>query len=472
MHISSDDLILKKIIICVALVSLMLLFSACSKTTVEVNPATQIIQTTISPSQTNGTAQPATMQPANSQSKTCVRAPIDTSDPCTTYRCMVNGITDGACYATQADCNYACSDTKKCTSDSDCDEGNSNDIHACVGSDSLAKCEYYPKPTCTYVYGTQNDKNVKFAIILQNIDMSDSQKVNAILLNHINKIITTEPFASHKNEMDFYFVNTQVSLGIPNGNPGFDSKKAAEFAQQSCGANQTIVIYDSEKRDVIGGGGGGVAISSAFDPWITLHELGHSFSGLGDNYLTFIPYNGTPIPYWSTYPNTDVAGCSKWCSSYTQAYSNACTKITSQTDCGEKGRTFDSQFNSWECQDPDNCCVWLPQKDPYFNSQCVEVRGHTNIGLDCQDGAGCFFGVPGQYDPNVNQGVWRPFDTQGIMTVSSIDGTQTYNSIESNTIETVFDCCYPQSCSNYPAAKCSQFASTYPRFSTCNSCKD
>lgn len=148
----------------------------------------------------------------------------------------------------------------------------------------------------------------------------------------------------------------------------------------------------------------------ALSTHVAIHEIGHNL-GLGDLYGGNLTYSGDPSSSYpdqiaTAFPNTDTAGCPKWCSSYkpVSAYSSQCPKITDEGTC----RTI-NRDPSGSCANGDTCCIWSNTPLPYFG-HCAPAVGQENIGLSCKSGTGCYFGA------SLGQNAWRPVkDTQSIM---------------------------------------------------------
>ena len=129
----------------------------------------------------------------------------------------------------------------------------------------------------------------------------------------------------------------------------------------------------------------------------TVHEFGHSFGGLVDEYVVTASQGGTGIGKASTSNSTPncsapsaTQACQPWCTGapigsteykqrFQQERSNSpCFAITDQTNC---------QSNS---------CIWLENSNPtysYFQRNCVPKLSDTvSVGMSCMAGTGCYQG--------------------------------------------------------------------------------
>jgi len=132
-----------------------------------------------------------------------------------------------------------------------------------------------------------------------------------------NGILTYEPFTSNANKFNFYIVNQSQFLGCKKGCQGLDtlvccdSNKVAAAASQ-CPSDQVIVLLDT--KDFCGSASSFVKVCSGWNlGQVGTHEFGHTFGGLGDEYVYSEVYPGYEAIV-GIYPNCDVKTCPKWSS--------------------------------------------------------------------------------------------------------------------------------------------------------------
>jgi hypothetical protein len=328
--------------------------------------------------------------------------------------------------------------------------------------------------TCGSLIKTDDaSKNVD--IVFLSLDKIGSSNLNEFQLGlneHINLMLSIEPFKSKKDYINFYFLKVDENFWDEQY---VDYTKIYSFLARCEEVDEVITLMNQ------GGGGGGAHFAAApyFYPLTTVHEFGHSFGGLVDTYVHSIFYNGDPgliVANADSSPNIDNAGCPKWCQSNTGPYQTACTLITNEQECRHHERTLDSD-GKWSCQKPGSsssddiskCCVWLSEPDPFFGTKCVNFRDEKNIGVNCVGNSGCFYGAFG------SQTVWRsvgktyPDDalTDSIMNIGGGEGFQEFGIVEVNIMNKIFDCCYPRTLDNFPQQECQQLASKYSAFSGC-----
>jgi len=314
-------------------------------------------------------------------------------------------------------------------------------------------------------------KNLDIVFVPDNI--KDLEKFQSDLSNHINTILSAEPFKSKKDQINFYFLKTSENFGDyttagMSGEPPYE--KINPLTKKCGGADEIIMMLDKNNSYGAAMPGGHMAISSIDDLYKTLHEFGHSFGGLYDTYMGIIPFNGdsnTSGDQSYMYPNVDSAGCSKWCESKISSYQTACTKIINEQQCRQykRSQVEISGEKKWSCDDPATCCVWLPEPDPYFKTQCVNLRDDKNIGLNCVANSGCYYGAFGK-------NVWR--SVQGTQTgdfskTNSVMNDDTrfvknFGSVEIKSMDKIFQCLYPQSCNNYDTQGCKDLSLKYLAF--------
>lgn len=127
---------------------------------------------------------------------------------------------------------------------------------------------------------------------------------------HTNELLSIEPFASNASRINVWRVDTLSDLGCYYNCSGIarliccDNSKVTAAASQ-CPNDEIIVLVNNP---TYGGSGGSFAVASRLYPAVTVHEFGHSFGGLYDEYLISTSAGGTPPKG----PNCDSSICSSW----------------------------------------------------------------------------------------------------------------------------------------------------------------
>ncbi|MDO8517573.1 MAG: DUF4215 domain-containing protein [Nanoarchaeota archaeon] len=380
----------------------------------------------------------------------------------------------------------------------ECDDGNLIDSDRCSKNciiEEISKTDLESK-TCARVFGDGDENAMNIFIIgagyneneiYCNYRCDDSNDYKN-LQNDINRmlfsrsktlgygLLTVEPFASNLDKINVFMITKPYNF--------HDQSKLFSFFKDNCGIS---MVQERSKNNfivVINGYGEGEMIVQAqayrSDFYIFLHEFGHLL-GLRDEYAT--PYNPSGIMGDSSLdvsysiPNCDTTpGCPKWCngksvpsseivSQFVEKYNNyLCTNYLTQNEC-----------NAHKNED----CLWLKQKDPYFNSQCIKnsfIPDDLNLGTDCLEGTGCYWGCTGYGYRPTKGGNFATIETQRI---DKLGKRHTYDPVSERYLSDLFECSFPTSCENYDYKKCSDFFSRYLRFEsfkdicnvkTCSNC--
>ena len=335
-------------------------------------------------------------------------------------RCLKKGIDlTRSCY-NQDECESECKKilNTACQIDSDCNDGKEATIDICENPMSDKASCVNLSAECINLSSNKKEtipeKRLSIVFIPDKLDTSQFDNFQNELKPHVDAILSTEPFNLYKDRIKFYFLRVSRNFGYFDGkDPG--KKEVELLVENFCKNTKEIIVMLGKgslgKSAISGGLGDHFAISSIDNPWTTVHEFGHSFGGLQDNYLGWVLYDGNERLMDTMAPNVDVAGCQKWCQSNSGPYETSCTKIASEIECRRHERTMEYVENQpkWSCNDPYKCCVWLSEPDPFFQTRFINFRDDKNIGINCYKNSGCYFGSNGQ-------GAWRSTLDHGIMT--------------------------------------------------------
>jgi len=171
-------------------------------------------------------------------------------------------------------------------------------------------------PSCVRVAGSEGVAD-KIDVTFLAEGYEDMNKFQQDVLDYIdfekekNGLTAIEPFKSNEGKFNFYFVNRTTDLKCELGCFGVDrlvccdDNKVKQTAAQ-CPSDKIFVLIDTEA--FCGASKDYAAVCTIKDPragLVLVHEFGHTFGGLGDEYS----YGKSGK---TTVPNCDVAGCSKW----------------------------------------------------------------------------------------------------------------------------------------------------------------
>ena len=190
----------------------------------------------------------------------------------------------------------------------------------------------YPNATSFQVYkgncinlvnSGPSDDRINIVFLASNY--KSMEKFRNDVIKHIdlnsrnNGLFSFEPFKSDKGKFNVYYVNETVNLGCSLNCEGIQSMiccnddKVVEAASQ-CPADQIIVLND--KPEFCGTATFYAKVCSyGISPIVMVHEFGHSFGGLGDeyNYEEVYPSYAKAISLSElNFPNCAKPGCDKW----------------------------------------------------------------------------------------------------------------------------------------------------------------
>lgn len=385
----------------------------------------------------------------------------------------------------------------------------------------IEEVEIYEEETtesCRLYFGKPGPNKIKIFFISDDVN---KQKFNETMYDFVKgrmlvnfkvpkhtSFLSVEPFASNKDKIIIYTIaNDSTPLDCKPGSWGesitalmeCDRVKTLSLVASLCptfNADRDFVTVITDKAD---GGAGGKMMSfglkSSFGlndrdnvaltlKQLFLHEFGHSFGLLADEYIQFFRFDANPshgiIDITGTSEiniNIDSAGCPKWCNSFkpvSEYTSSQCHKIINENECRNFGRiNRECKKSSESAPDYKDCCVWFEEKQPYFNSNCVPAIGLENIGINCIPGAGCYFGAL------YGQQIWRSIRDKNESIMDDHMLSENYNAVSIRHLQKVFDCCYPKTCTGFPAQECSKFTSQWSGieafvspFARCGTCTE
>ncbi|MBN8430018.1 hypothetical protein JF535_04035 [Microbulbifer salipaludis] len=291
------------------------------------------------------------------------------------------------------------------------------------------------------------------------------------------------PFSEYSGQFAFYQIDLQgfASLGCSrNSGGGFycDIDQIHSAILQQCGSNDIhgvmkVVIAEGD----YGASGGEIIYVASDRDWqdsgtalhqlrnIVIHEVGHNF-GLADLYDGGVNADGTAVTGWPSelsraWANLDGPGCAKWCNSfkpaseYTQSANATCPTLTDKASCTSFNRSAEG-----ECETDDEgnytCCGWSEDtEDDYFGGQCTPAWGTEDIGQDCLQGTGCFYG--GAYGNNS----WRPAKSWSDSIMYGAGHSQAFDAASERALRETIRCC---ATSDDATSSCASFRADYLTF--------
>ena len=298
-----------------------------------------------------------------------------------------------------------------------------------------------------------------------------------------NQFQALPPFSEYRGQFAFYQIDLEDSqaLGCTHKETGgfaCDTQQVQQAIVRQCGGDDIEGVLKVVIGEGLYGASGGEIIYVASDvQWqsadtalhhlrnIVIHEVGHNF-GLADLYDGGTNADGSSVPGWPSalsreWENLDGPGCSKWCNSYkpaseyTLSASATCPTLTDKASCTSFNRSAEGEC---EVDDDGNytCCGWSEDiTDDYFGSQCTPAWGTENIGQDCLQGTGCFYG--GAYGNNS----WRPAKAWEDSIMYGAGHSQTFDAASERALREAIRCC---GTSDDGTASCATFRAEYNTF--------
>jgi len=171
-------------------------------------------------------------------------------------------------------------------------------------------------------FNTPSELGLDIVFVPEGYALNEMNKFRDAVENYYRVLVSIEPFSRYRNVINIWRIDTTIDFGARR-DPTMprllivNSSKVILFVKSlmpnldldfSPPDDQIIVLVNTQEY---GGSGGAVAVSytGAFGAQVMIHEFGHTFGGLGDEYVVYdsdYPA-GLDIPY----PNIDWDG-SKW----------------------------------------------------------------------------------------------------------------------------------------------------------------
>ena len=150
------------------------------------------------------------------------------------------------------------------------------------------------KSECVSVsYNDEPDNSIDITFL--GSGYGDADSFSSDVNNYIQMFRTTEPFSYNLDKINFYRIDEFKDIGcktVPYGLGGYvicDSYLAKQLVSE-CPFDLVVVLVDRGAADVIrplrsSSQGDVITLNSAEDKLVMLHELGHSFADLADEYV-------------------------------------------------------------------------------------------------------------------------------------------------------------------------------------------
>jgi len=218
---------------------------------------------------------------------------------------------------------YSCAKNSQCTASTvACPSGYVCSNGRCLASPTTTTTTTINPTACSSIKFS-GDSSKKLDIVFVGDKYQDLATFDNDTEIHANTLFSIEPFTSNTSRINIWRVDTLSDLGCYYNCGGIDrliccdSSKVAAAASQ-CPNDEIIVLVNN---GTYGGSGGSFAVASRLYPAVTVHEFGHSFGGLYDEYLAYNSQSGTS----PNGPNCGDSSCSSWSDLFNTSCVQGCT---------------------------------------------------------------------------------------------------------------------------------------------------
>lgn len=301
------------------------------------------------------------------------------------------------------------------------------------------------KNFCKEVLAGWNDvaDTSRINIVMTAINMNPSsfiEKIRVAIGETGDGFFSYEPLKSNKSKFNLWYVDEFVTIpGFSMTN--FDKEggesaeyKAADARVKKCALPNDIhiAIINQDQYFFSFAVEGLIFLYNDADEKrfarILAHEFGHSFASLSDEYINSSFTTSYTLRSAFITENCDLvsktSACGKWCvgpPAPLQNLQNTACNATNYESCQQLGSlckwieidskigeisgcvnivnictSFTNQSNCNNAGKPGwfrGLCIWVPIKDPYYNSQCIPSASlDINIGTQCRGDTGCYQG--------------------------------------------------------------------------------
>jgi hypothetical protein len=164
---------------------------------------------------------------------------------------------------------------------------------------------------CTLVSGSGNVKNLD--VLYVGSGFTNISKYDAYVQGSAGTLLGFKPFDANKARLNVWRLNELTNFDCTILEPRMFSCSSAKIAQKrvTCPNDQVILVVDSNEWRGFGNVGGDISGTSSWKdmPYsVVLHEFGHAFGGLHDEYV----YDAGQFAVDMNAPNCDAVACTKF----------------------------------------------------------------------------------------------------------------------------------------------------------------
>ncbi|MBI4014538.1 MAG: right-handed parallel beta-helix repeat-containing protein [Candidatus Aenigmarchaeota archaeon] len=315
-------------------------------------------------------------------------------------------------------------------------------VDVAVGDKTLKNAAVFtvtePGSGCVKVVnrGSSSEK-IDLVFVPNNYENSELANFAAnILPRHFNYLLSKEPFASHAYMFNVWYLPNPQPFDCSYSNAKNCKDHYKSLVSSSCGFYDDVLVLDKNSLKETGysfeRSGSFQATGQSSSPGtevLTLHEFGHTFGNLADEYDAPKRISDTNAP------NCDVAACPKWCSTSANLKIPECYKLADKTSC--ETMKYSYSFNvegvaGWRNVDVN--CVWTRTGNTDVCSFPYSINAYASdvsFASSCESGAACYYGCDGQQGFRSSK--------HSIMGDAAV---REFNDVSKRHIEAVLQCCY------------------------------
>ncbi|MBS3054710.1 MAG: right-handed parallel beta-helix repeat-containing protein [Candidatus Aenigmarchaeota archaeon] len=298
-----------------------------------------------------------------------------------------------------------------------------------------------------------SDDNIDIVVMSNNYAPEETYKfVDVVLPTHINYLLSKEPYSTYRDKFNVWYAPADVRKDCDITQNGWQCLEYFKsLSAEKCPFRDVTIVLDNNGLGYAAGYSGGIKFgtqitrysSTADTKGATLHEFGHTFADLADEYFAAPPRMSAVAA-----PNCDVAGCPKWCGAPAFGAGPECFKITDKSSCEDKKYSYGRDTYS---------CIWLPDGNGGKGACEFPYVANVNFATSCQAGTACYYGCGGY-------GGFRSSKTS----VMGSGNIAEYNDLSKRHIVNVINCCYARPGSAYDINTCSAWnAQNNNKFLSC-----
>lgn len=229
---------------------------------------------------------------------------------------------------------------------------------------------------------------------LNNYAGSDKSEVSKVISRHADFLFSKEPFKSNKGKFNLYYLGefheTDCGFAIGDICISFFQKAVSSICPffdeiivlDRNGLSSTVIVDGVQKAMSAGGYSRprtavvGTA-SAAGTEGVSVHEFGHSFGWLADEYdAPWVGFSNTKAA------NCDTFACPKWCSGKSDLIEPMCYKLSTEQEC--KGKSYNGVNCAWSAFDGGK------------TTKCdFPYSSDIDFGTACRDDTKCLYGCGG-----------------------------------------------------------------------------